>query len=71
MSRVPREVVMEAVREAHAGGWIDTDDNGTERISLGTLPDGDSAIWRNSRNLPANLIHYGIIRTSLHETRNR
>ena len=71
MSQVPRETVMEAVREAQAGSWIDTNDKGRERISLGTLPDADSATWRNSRNLLANLIHYAIIRTNLREARSR
>lgn len=71
MSQVPREVVTEAVRESQAGRWIDTDDNGKERISLGTLPDADSATWRNSRNILANLIHYGIIRKNLREARSR
>ena len=71
MSQVPRETVMEAVREAQTGSWIDTYDKGRERISLGTLPDADSATWRNSRNLLANLIHYAIIRTNLREARSR
>ena len=71
MSQVPRETVMEAVREAQTGSWIDTYDKGRERISLGTLPDADSATWRNSRNLLANLIHYAIIRTNPREARSR
>ena len=71
MSQVPRDIVMEAVREAQAGRWIDTYDDGREWIYLGTLPDTDSAKWRNSRNLLANLIHYAIIRTNLREARSR
>ena len=58
MSRVRRGVVMEAVREAQAGRWIDTYDDGREWIYLGALADADRANWRNSRELLANLIHY-------------
>lgn len=71
VSQVPRDIVMEAVREAQAGRWIDAPDGGRERIYLGTLPDADSAKWRNSRNVLANLIHYAIIRTNLREARSR
>ena len=71
MSRVRRTIVMEAVREARAGRWIDTCDDGRERIYLGILPDADSAKWRNSRKLLADLIHYAIIRTNLREARSR
>ena len=71
MSRIRRAVVMEAVREAQAGRWIDTLNNGRERIYLGTLPDADSAKWRAIRDLLANLIHYAIIRTNLREARSR
>ena len=71
MSRVPRDNVTEAVREAQASRWIITDEDGIEWIYLGTLPDADSAKWRNSRNLLANLIHYAIIRTNLREARGR
>lgn len=71
MSRVPRDIVMEAVREAQAGRWIDTCDDGREWIYLGVLPDADSANWRNSRELLANLIHYALIRTNLREARRR
>ena len=71
MSQVPRDIVVEAVREAQAGRWIDGDNQGRDRIYLGTLPDADSANWRKVRNLLANLIHYAIIRTNLREARNR
>ena len=71
MSRVPRGLVMEAVREAQAGRWIDTYEDGREWVHLGALPDADSATWRNSRNLLANLIHYALIRTNLREARRR
>lgn len=37
MSQVPREVATEAVREAHAGRWIDTDDNGRS-LPLRVMP---------------------------------
>ena len=37
MSQVPRDIVLEAVREAQAGRWIDTNDDGRERLYLGTL----------------------------------
>lgn len=71
MSQIARVDVMEAVREAGAGRWIDTSKHGSERISLGTLPDADSANWRNSKVLLANLIHYAIIRTNLREAHSR
>ena len=71
MSKVRRAIVMEAVREAQAGRWIDMHDDGRERIYLGTLPDADSAKWHNFRNLLANLIHYAIIRTNLREACSR
>lgn len=67
MSQVPVAVVMEAVREAQAGQWIDSCNGGKERLCLGVLPDAASADWSNSRDLLANLIHYAIIRTNLRE----
>ena len=67
MSRVRTDIVMEAIREAQAGRWIEPRSAGRERVYLGTLPDADSAKWQSSRNLLANLIHYAIIRTNLRE----
>ncbi|MDE0039959.1 MAG: type I restriction enzyme HsdR N-terminal domain-containing protein [Gammaproteobacteria bacterium] len=66
MSQVKNAVVMEAVREARAGSWIEYAD-GRERIYLGELPDAASARWANCRELLANLIHYGIIRSNLRD----
>ncbi len=67
MSQVKKAVVMEAVREARAGAWINERDDGRERIYLGKLADASRADWRNSRELLANLIHYGIIRSNLRD----
>ena len=67
MSQVRVAYVMEAVREAQAGRWIDSCNGGKERLCLGVLPDAGSADWSNSRDLLANLIHYAIIRTNLRE----
>ena len=68
MSRIPNATVMEAVREAGMEKWIDVDDEDTrakEWVYLGDL--AESATWRNSKKLLANLIHYAIIRTNLRE----
>ena len=70
MSQVRAAVIIEAVREAQAGQWIDGRNGGTERLCLGLLPDAGSADWSNSRDLLANLIHYAIIRTNLREARS-
>ena len=67
MSQVAKADVFEAVREAGAGAWIDLYDDGKEWIYLGKLPDAATADWGNSRELVANLIHYGIIRSRLRE----
>ena len=66
MSQVAKADVLEAVREAGAGGWIDVHD-GKEWIYLGELPAATVTDWRKSRDLLANLIHYGIIRSHLRE----
>lgn len=68
MSQVKSADVMEAVREARAGAWINEDDHGRERIYLGELPDVATADWGNSCELLANLIHYGIIRSNLRDS---
>ena len=66
MSRIPNATVMEAVRESGMDNWIDTyDDDNKEWVHLGSL--AESATWRNSKKLLANLIHYAIIRTNLRE----
>lgn len=70
MSQVKSVEVLEAVREARAGAWIDEYDDGSEWIYLGELPDAAHADWENSRELLANLIHYGIIRSNLREAIN-
>ena len=70
MSNIRTSDVVESVIEAGAGQWI-TRTNGKERIYLGELPDADSANWKNSRKLLANLIHYAIIRTNLREAKSR
>ena len=67
MSQVRNADVLEAVREARAGTWIDECDDGRERMYLGKLPDASRADWSNSREFLANLIHYGIIRSNLRE----
>ena len=68
MSRIRNATVMKAVREAGMGKWIDLpyeDTTTKERVYLGRL--AESATWRNSKELLANLIHYAIIRTNLRE----
>ena len=65
MSWISNADVMEAVREAGMDNWIDTYDDGKEWVCLGYL--AESATWRNSKKLLANLIHYAIIRTNLRE----
>ncbi|MCY4212193.1 MAG: type I restriction enzyme HsdR N-terminal domain-containing protein [Gammaproteobacteria bacterium] len=67
MSQVKSADVMEAVREARAGTWIEKD-GGRERICLGKLRNAKTAVWKNSRELLANLIHYGIIRSNLRDS---
>ena len=65
MSWISNADVMEAVREAGMDNWVDTYDDGKEWVFLGYL--AESATWRNSKKLLANLIHYAIIRTNLRE----
>ena len=65
MSRIPNATVMEAVRESGMDNWTDTYDDDKEWVHLGSL--AESATWRNSKKLLANLIHYAIIRTNLRE----
>lgn len=68
MSWISNSNVMEAVREAGMEKWIDVYDEDTtakEWVYLGYL--AESATWRNSKKLLANLIHYTIIRTNLRE----
>ena len=65
MSRIERATVLEAVREAQAGQWIQKD----KRIYLGRIH--DNATWRNSRKFLARLIHYGIIRSNLREAHKK
>ncbi|MDE0692627.1 MAG: type I restriction enzyme HsdR N-terminal domain-containing protein [Gammaproteobacteria bacterium] len=67
MSQVARTDVLEAVREAGAGAWIDRWDDGKDWVYLGELPYAATADWTNSCELLANLIHYGIIRSNLRE----
>ena len=66
MSQVARVDVLEAVREAGGDRWI-YEWEGKEWIYLGELPNAETANWKNSRKLLANLIHYGIIRSNLRE----
>ena len=68
MSGIRNTTVIEAVREAGMGKWIDSYNEGTttkEWVYFGDLP--ESVTWRNSKELLANLIHYAIIRTNLRE----
>ena len=67
MSQVAKADVLEAVREARAGSWINEYDDGREWIYLGELPDAAIADWGGSREFLANLIHYGIIRSNLRD----
>ena len=67
MSQVKSEVVLDAVREAGCGHWIDTYDDNKEWVYLGELPEVQTVRWKNSKRFLANLLHYGIIRTNLRE----
>ena len=67
MSQVARTDVMEAVREARAGAWINECDDGREWIHLGELPYASTENRGKARVLLANLIHYGIIRSNLRD----
>ncbi len=68
MSNVKDAVVLDAVREAAVGHWIDTYAGGRQRMYLGGLRAADLATWKNSKRFIARLLHYGIIRTNLRET---
>ena len=70
MSRIKSAIVLEAVREAQAGHWIEVHDC-KEWIYLGMLPCAGTATWTSSKKFLANLIHYGIIRTNLREAQKR
>ena len=65
MSGIETADVLDAVREAQAGQWIQKDG----RIYLGRIH--DNATWRNSRKFLARLIHYGIIRSNLREAHKK
>ena len=70
MSDIKSEIVLEAVREAQAGHWIE-EHEGKEWICLGKLPSADTATWTSSKKFLANLMHYAIIRTNLREAHKR
>ncbi len=70
MASVARKDVLEAIREAGAGRWVDSYDDGKRWIYLGELPDINmptNVSSTRSRKLLANLIHYAIIRTNLRD----
>lgn len=67
MSQIKRSIVLDAVRESGRGHWIDRYDDGQDWLYLGELPEVQSVKWGNSKKLLANLLHYGLIRTSLRE----
>ena len=68
MSQISNRDVLEAVREANCGHWIDWDDDGKEWIYLGALP-AAGANGRKPWKFLARLLHYALIRTSLREAR--
>ena len=68
MSNVKDAIVLDAVREAAAGHWIDTYEDGRQWIYLGRLWAADLGAWKNSKPFIARLLHYGIIRANLRET---
>ena len=69
-SRIRTQTVFEAVREAGCGHWIHTDSDGKELLYFGKLYRAETANWRNSKELLANLIHYAIIRSNLRDARS-
>ena len=68
MSQVSNNVVLDAVREANCGHWIDWYDDGKEWIYLGDLPAAGAKRPKPWKFL-ARLLHYAIIRTNLREAR--
>ncbi len=66
-SGISIDTVFEAVRESGVGHWIVADFDNKKMISLGDLYVAESATSKNSKELLANLLHYGIIRTNLRD----
>ena len=64
MAGVSNETVFKAVEESGAGDWLERE---TGYIYLGDLYWAEKATWENSKELLANLLHYGIIRTNLRD----
>ena len=67
MSHVRSEIVFEAVKESGAGDWLEESPEGKKRLYLGKLHPAEAATWENSRELLANLLHYGLIRSNLRD----
>ena len=66
MSAIKTETVFDAVSEAGVDNWIREYD-GKKYLYLGNLYQSNSVSWGNSKNLLANLLHYGLIRTNLRD----
>ena len=73
MAQIGRETVFAAVEESGAGDWL-VEDFGQPYLYLGDLNWAECATWKNSRELLANVLHYGLIRSNLRDAnlvRNR
>ena len=64
MSHIKNETVLAAVEEAGAGDWLE---RAPGYLYLGDLHWVENACWHNSKELLANVLHYGIIRTNLRD----
>ena len=67
MSRVSNETVFRAVEESGAGDWLENPHAYEGYLYLGDLHWVEGASWKRSRELLANVLHYGIIRTNLRD----
>ena len=62
---ITKQMVFNAVEEAGAGAWLENPHGYKDCLYLGDLYWAGAASWKNSKELLANLLHYGIIRTNL------
>ena len=62
---ITKQMVFDAVEEAGAGVWLENPHGYNDCLYLGNLYWASAASWENSKQLLANLLHYGIIRTNL------
>ena len=65
MAGVSNKTVFDAVEESGAGDWLENQRGYEGYLYLGDL--AEKASWENSKELLANVLHYGIIRTNLRD----